>query len=65
VDENKKQSAACRILVILPGVLIMLFGLALLVGGIRLVQLGGSWYFLLMGAASLVAGGLLAARRPV
>ncbi|HAI45588.1 MAG TPA: membrane-bound PQQ-dependent dehydrogenase, glucose/quinate/shikimate family, partial [Stenotrophomonas sp.] len=42
-----------------------LFGLALLVGGIRLVQLGGSWYFLLMGAASLVAGGLLAARRPL
>lgn len=64
MNENKKQSATCRILVILLGVLVMLFGLALLVGGIRLVQLGGSVYFLLMGAASLLAGVLVAARRP-
>ena len=64
MNENNKQSATCRILVILLGVLVMLFGLALLVGGIRLVQLGGSVYFLLMGAASLLAGVLVAARRP-
>jgi len=64
VDENTKPSALCRTLVVLIGIVVMLFGLVLLVGGVRLAQLGGSWYFLLMGAASLVAGGLLALRRP-
>jgi len=65
VDENTKPSALCRTLVVLIGIVVMLFGLILLVGGVRLAQLGGSWYFLLMGAASLVAGGLLALRRPL
>jgi len=65
VDENTKPSALCRTLVVLLGIVVMLFGLVLLVGGVRLAQLGGSWYFLLMGAASLVAGGLLALRRPL
>jgi len=65
VDENTKPSALCRTLVVLIGIVVMLFGLVLLVGGVRLAQLGGSWYFLLMGAASLVAGGLLALRRPL
>lgn len=64
MDENTKPSALCRTLVVLIGIVVMLFGLVLLVGGVRLAQLGGSWYFLLMGAASLVAGGLLALRRP-
>lgn len=59
MDENTKPSALCRTLVVLIGIVVMLFGLVLLVGGVRLAQLGGSWYFLLMGAASLVAGGLL------
>ena len=65
MDENTKPSALCRTLVVLIGIVVMLFGLVLLVGGVRLAQLGGSWYFLLMGAASLVAGGLLALRRPL
>lgn len=65
MDENTKPSALCRTLVVLLGIVVMLFGLVLLVGGVRLAQLGGSWYFLLMGAASLVAGGLLALRRPL
>ncbi|WP_422509852.1 membrane-bound PQQ-dependent dehydrogenase, glucose/quinate/shikimate family [Stenotrophomonas sp. GZD-301] len=65
MDENTKPSALCRLLVVLLGILIMLFGLSLLIGGVRLVQLGGSAYFLLMGAVSLIAGTLLAARRPL
>ncbi len=65
MDENTKPSALCRTLVVLLGIVVMLFGLVLLVGGVRLAQLGGSWYFLLMGAASLLAGGLLALRRPL
>jgi len=64
VDETTKVPALCRVLVILLGILVTLFGLALLVGGVRLVQLGGSWYFLLMGVASAVAGVLLVMRRP-
>jgi len=65
VDKNTKPSALGRTLVALLGIVVMLFGLALLVGGIRLVQLGGSWYFLLMGGASLLAGLLLVLRRPM
>ncbi len=47
----------------LVGVLVALFGLALAVGGARLVMLHGSAYFVLMGLASLVAGILLVRRR--
>lgn len=36
--------------------LLVLFGLALLAGGIRLATLGGSWYYALAGAAALAAG---------
>ena len=64
MDETTRVPALCRVLVVLLGILVTLFGLALLVGGVRLVQLGGSWYFLLMGAVSAVAGVLLAMRRP-
>lgn len=64
MDETTKVPALCRVLVVLLGILVTLFGLALLVGGVRLVMLGGSWYFLLMGAVSAVAGVLLVMRRP-
>jgi quinoprotein glucose dehydrogenase len=40
-----------------------LFGLALLIGGFRLVSLGGSWYYLIAGAALGVAGILIARGR--
>lgn len=65
MDKNTKPSALGRTLLVLLGIVVMLFGLALLVGGVRLVQLGGSWYFLLMGGASLLAGLLLVLRRPM
>ena len=45
------------------GVVLALIGLALLVGGIRLVSLDGSWYYLIAGAATLIAGLLLFARK--
>ena len=41
------------------GVIFILFGLALLGGGIWLATLGGSWYYLLAGIGMLVAGGLV------
>ncbi len=65
MDENTKPSALGRTLVVLLGIVVLLFGLALLGGGIRLVQLGGSWYFLPMGGGSLAAGLLPVLPRPV
>jgi len=38
------------------GAVLILVGLALLIGGIRLATLGGSWYYLLAGVATLVSG---------
>ena len=38
------------------GVILALVGLVLLVGGVRLATLGGSWYYLIAGAATLVSG---------
>nr|NYU00576.1 membrane-bound PQQ-dependent dehydrogenase, glucose/quinate/shikimate family [Stenotrophomonas sp. SbOxS2] len=64
MDETTRVPALCRVLVVLLGILVTLFGLALLVGGVRLALLGGSWYFLLMGAVSAIAGVLLVMRRP-
>ena len=41
------------------GVVLALVGLALLLGGLRLATLGGSWYYLIAGLATLVSGALL------
>ena len=41
------------------GLIFILFGLALLGGGIWLATLGGSWYYLLAGIGMLVAGALV------
>ena len=38
-----------RLLPSLLGILLLLMGLAMLAGGIKLVTLGGSWYYLLAG----------------
>lgn len=43
--------------------LILLIGAALAVGGLRLGMLGGTWWYLGLGAALMLAGGLLVARR--
>ncbi|MCD7100339.1 membrane-bound PQQ-dependent dehydrogenase, glucose/quinate/shikimate family [Stenotrophomonas sp. MMGLT7] len=65
MDTQSKPSALCRGLVSLLGIVVALFGLTLIAGGIQLVTLGGSWYFLLMGLASLVAGALLTTHKPL
>ncbi|MDY7065854.1 hypothetical protein PsexTeo8_23040 [Pseudomonas extremaustralis] len=57
-----RATGASRFLLLGLGVIIALLGLALAVGGVRLVSLGGSWYFLIGGVAMALAG-LLIARR--
>jgi len=44
-------------------IVLMLVGLALLAGGVMLVRLGGSWYYVLAGALLVVSGGLIHRRR--
>jgi len=44
-------------------VVLVLIGLGLAVGGIRLILLGGSWYYLLAGTASIASGLLLTRHR--
>lgn len=57
-------SGAANTLLLGLGALIALVGLALAIGGGYLIMLGGSWYYLPAGLALLVAGGLIAGRRP-
>jgi quinate dehydrogenase (quinone) len=57
-----RATGASRFLLLGLGVIIALLGLALAVGGVKLVSLGGSWYFLIGGVAMALAG-LLIARR--
>lgn len=45
------------------GVLVALIGLALAAGGVKLITLDGSWYYLLAGAGLAIAGVLLVARK--
>ena len=44
-------------------VIVALFGLALAAGGVWLISLGGSWYYLIAGAGMLVSGVLLFMQR--
>lgn len=48
---------------IILALIFILLGLALLVGGIWLITLGGSWYYALAGAALLVVGVMTKTRR--
>ena len=52
-----------RLLPTLLGILLVLMGLAMLVGGIKLVTLGGSTYYLLAGLGFGLSGALLIAGR--
>ena len=61
----KKRARASTFISIGLGIVIALLGIALAAGGIQLVTLGGSWYFLCAGAAMFVSGGLIALRKPV
>ncbi len=52
----KPRSATGKALLLLFGVVLILVGLALLVGGVHLAALGGSWYYLLAGLAMITSG---------
>ncbi|EIZ86370.1 quinate/shikimate dehydrogenase [Methylobacterium sp. GXF4] len=58
-----RPRALADLVSILLGSVVALMGLALLAGGAYLAWLGGSWYFVVMGAAMLVSGILVAQRR--
>ncbi|MDN6861112.1 membrane-bound PQQ-dependent dehydrogenase, glucose/quinate/shikimate family, partial [Pseudomonas sp. CAN2814] len=60
----QRASRASTFILLGLGVIIALLGLALAAGGIRLVSLGGSWYFLIGGLAMAVSGLLIALRKP-
>jgi len=47
------------------GILLLLFGLALIIGGGWLLSLGGGWYYLLAGLATLASGILMMLGRPL
>ncbi|QHF44477.1 membrane-bound PQQ-dependent dehydrogenase, glucose/quinate/shikimate family [Pseudomonas sp. S35] len=59
-----RATGASRFLLLGLGVIIALLGLALAVGGAKLVSLGGSWYFLIGGVAMALAGLLIARSKP-
>ena len=59
-----RAAGVSRIFLLGLGVIIALLGAALAVGGVKLVSLGGSWYFLSGGVAMAIAGLLIAARKP-
>lgn len=54
-----------RLWLILLGAIITLAGLFFAIGGGKLVSLGGSWYFLLAGIGLVIAGLLIARRKPL
>lgn len=47
------------------GLVIAVFGLVMLIGGIQLIAVGGSWYFALAGVGMVFSGVLLARRRSI
>ena len=59
-----RAAGASRYLLLGLGIIIALLGVALAVGGAKLVSLGGSWYFLIGGVAMAVSGLLIARRNP-
>ncbi|NNB68026.1 glucose/quinate/shikimate family membrane-bound PQQ-dependent dehydrogenase [Pseudomonas fluorescens] len=59
-----RAAGASRYLLLGLGVVIALLGVALAVGGAKLVSLGGSWYFLVGGVAMAVSGLMIAQRKP-
>lgn len=60
----QRASRASTFLLLGLGVVIALLGLALAAGGVRLVSLGGSWYFLIGGLAMALSGLLIALCKP-
>lgn len=63
--QTQPLSLAARIWLGVLGVVLALAGLFFVVGGGKLIALGGSWYFLLVGLPLVAAGVQLARRRPL
>ncbi|ANF57325.1 glucose/quinate/shikimate family membrane-bound PQQ-dependent dehydrogenase [Halotalea alkalilenta] len=61
---TSSSSPGPRLPALLLGLLVLLLGLCMLAGGGYLATLGGSWYYLISGAALGLAGILIIARRP-
>ncbi|WP_241557861.1 glucose dehydrogenase [Falsirhodobacter deserti] len=57
------RTGGWRIATIVLAVVLGLFGIALLLGGIWLIALGGSWYYALAGAGLCITAWLLARQR--
>ncbi len=55
-QQAREPSLAVRLLLGVLGAVLALAGLAFLVGGGKLISLGGSWYFLLAGLGLLLSG---------
>ena len=59
-DQRGPLALCCRIL----AVLIVLFGLTLVIGGMWLIVLGGSWYYGAVGLALVLTGAMVWRRKP-
>ncbi|MDD0971112.1 MULTISPECIES: glucose/quinate/shikimate family membrane-bound PQQ-dependent dehydrogenase [Pseudomonas] len=64
MKQSQRLSGISTFILVGLGVIIALLGLALAAGGVKLVSLGGSWYFLVGGLAMAISGLLIARRKP-
>ncbi|GAB6403083.1 glucose/quinate/shikimate family membrane-bound PQQ-dependent dehydrogenase [Pseudomonas sp. MHK4] len=60
MKQSQRLSGISKFILVGLGVIITLLGLALAAGGVKLVSLGGSWYFLVGGLVMAVSGLLIA-----
>ena len=60
MKQSQRLSGISKFILVGLGVIIALLGLALAAGGVKLVSLGGSWYFLVGGLVMTVSGLLIA-----
>ena len=54
-DTNPRSSGWLGLWCLLVGVILLATGLFFVIGGYKLVSLGGSWYFLIAGVITLLA----------
>ncbi len=64
-SQERTSDRPRAVLPLILGIVLLLMGVGLLVGGIRLVSLGGSWYYLIAGVVLIAAGMLHVMRRPL
>ena len=64
MKQSQGLSGLSKFILVGLGVIIALLGLALAAGGVKLVSLGGSWYFLMGGLVMAVSGWLIARFKP-